>query len=137
MRTWTRLTGMAALLATAAWLGRPAVGQTKAPTVKEVMKKAHQGANSPLVKLDRGLKSDAPDWPSIQSWSRELVDLAAALGKNSPPKGDRGSWDKFTAAYLVNARAIEAGVAKKDARSALAAHGQLTRMCAVCHKAHK
>jgi hypothetical protein len=137
MRKLAMVAGVAALVA-AGWLGRrPASGQTKPPTVKEVMKKAHQGANSPLVKLDRALKSDAPDWPAVQSWSRELVDLATALGKNTPAKGDKASWEKFTAAYLAGAKAIDADAAKKDARAALAAHGQLTRMCAACHKAHK
>lgn len=137
MRKLPRVASMAALLAAVGWCSIPAKGQGKPPTIKEIMKKAHQGANSPLLKLDTALKSDTPDWAAVQSWSHELVGLGISLGQNNPSKGDKASWDRLTGAYLANARVIEASTLKKDARSALAAHGQMTRMCAACHKAHK
>ena len=57
------------------------------PTIKDVMQKFHKGANSPLAKLKTALKSDTPDWKSIQDASKDFVILGAALAKNDPPQG--------------------------------------------------
>jgi hypothetical protein len=129
-----RLAGAAVL---AALLAAAAMGQTKGPTIKEIMRKAHKGDGCLLLRLDQALKADAPNWNDIQTWSGELTALGGELGKNRPPKGDAASWDKLTRQYLDGTRALQAAALKKDPRAALAAHTALTRMCMECHKAHK
>jgi hypothetical protein len=128
---------LAALLA-AGWLCLPgAGGQTKGPTIKEIMRKAHKGDGSLLLRLDRDLKADAPNWSEIQNMSTELAVLGGELAKNKPAKGDQASWDKLTRQYLDQTRTLQAAAMKKDARAAVAAHMTLTRMCQTCHSAHK
>ena len=44
--------------------------------------------------------------------------MAAALGKNAPPKGESESWAKLTQEYADNARALEAAWCGRQERIA-------------------
>ena len=77
------------------------------PTIKVVMQKLHKGANSPLAKLKTALKSNSPDWKSIQDSSKDFVILGAALAKNDPPQGEKSNYKKLAEAYYDNAKAMD------------------------------
>jgi hypothetical protein len=118
--------------------GATAVAQgDKVPSVKDIMKRLNAGTNCLRANIDKDLKADEPDWPEIQRGSKEFALLAAALGKNTPPKGDKQSWQKLTTAYSDEARALEAASQKKDKRAAQAAHDRLAVACKACHDAHR
>jgi hypothetical protein len=109
----------------------------KTPTIKEVMGKLHKGANAPIAKLKTALKSDSPDWDSIQKTTKDFVILGAALAKNDPPKGEAASWKKQADTYFANAKALDDAASDKDLAAARAAHQKLSASCKACHSAHK
>ena len=74
----------------------------------------------------------------MQPQAKELAKLAAALGKNPPPKGEKDSWEKLTKEYATNAAALEKAVAAKDQTAAM---NVIKKMggdaCNNCHTAHR
>jgi cytochrome c556 len=69
--------------------------------------------------------------------SKELVDLGTALGKNTPPKGEKKSWQEKTALYKANASALNKAAERKDKKQTQGAFKRLQGSCAACHKNHK
>ena len=126
--------GVVLAIFTAALLA--AAQDEKTPTIKDVMK-LHKGANAPLGKLGKALKSDSPDWKDIQKTTKDFVVLGASLEKNDPPKGDKASWKKLADGYLANAKALDEAAKAEDKSAALEAHGKITASCKSCHVAHK
>ncbi len=108
-----------------------------APSIKDIMNKAHKGGDSIKGKLEKDLKSDKPDWDEVTKLSKELVSLGEALGKAKPSKGDQESWDKQTKAYQEKAKALLAAAEKKEKKDAEAALKAIGGSCGACHKAHK
>ena len=137
MKRGVRAAGVAALVGLAAMLAPAGAQGTKAPTVKEIMKRGHGGPSSLLTELGRALKSDAPDWPGVRKRTGQLVELGTALGKNAPPTGGKSSWDRLTAAYLDNVKAFDAAAAKQDRAGARTVKAKIDASCVDCHKAHR
>jgi hypothetical protein len=125
------LTG-AALAVNASW-----AEDDKDVSIKAIMAKAHKGGDALLSKLDKAVKSDAADWDVIQKQSKELVDLGTALGKATPPKGEKASWEKLTKSYVDTAKDLDEAAKKKDKTTAGADLKKLRGSCSGCHKAHK
>ena len=112
-------------------------GAGKLRTVKEIMGKLNKGPNALTPTLKRELQKDQPDWPEIQTQTKEYTSLTAELAKLTPRRGDKASWDKLTKEYTEAATSLETASAQKDKDAALAAHAKLTKACSACHKAHK
>jgi hypothetical protein len=130
-------TGLALLVAAVLLLPPSTAADKDSPAIKEIMTKAHKGPDSLIGKLGAELKDDDPEWPKVQAQTKELVGLGAALGKNTPPKGDKESWEKLTTAYEDNAKDMDKAAQKKDKATTAADLKNLTNMCMHCHKAHK
>jgi hypothetical protein len=109
----------------------------KTPTIKEIMGKLHKGTTSLRPALGKELKAEEPNWEEVQKQTKEFALLAASIGKNDPPMGEKASWEKLTKAYADTAKAMDAAAQKKDKKAALAAHGKLSGACLACHKAHR
>jgi hypothetical protein len=109
----------------------------KDPSIKAIMTKAHKGGNSLLATVGKDLKGADPDWDDVQKKTKDLVKLGTSLGKNEPPKGDKGSWEKLTSSYVDTAKQLDAAAGAKEKSKAVTAHTKLTKMCMACHKAHK
>jgi hypothetical protein len=128
-----------ALLAAVALAILPAAAADKAvPNIKEIMSKL----NKPSMlrpNLGQDLMEDEPDWDMIQTETKQFVELVEALGKNTPAKGDKASWDRLTKDYLDKAKAMDAAARRKDKQGALAAHQKLSGndFCKRCHDAHR
>jgi hypothetical protein len=142
MRTWfVGCAAAAALAALAVTFSRsgaePNKDKDKDISIKDIMTKAHKGADSLIGKLDKELKDTEPDWGPIQKQTKELVDLGTALSKATPPKGDKESWEKLTKAYVDNAREMDAAAQKKDRDVTAARLKTTTTMCGKCHPLHK
>ncbi|MGH9677421.1 MAG: cytochrome C [Candidatus Acidiferrum sp.] len=133
MSRWTF--GIAVVVA--AILAGMTPAQDKTPTIKEIMTKLNKpGAIYPS--LSKELKAAAPDWDEIHSQVKTFAKLAAELGKNEPPKGDKSSWQKLTKAYADNAKALEKTAQKKDRSATQLALAKLGgAACGACHKSHK
>ncbi len=111
--------------------------EEKTATIKEVMRKLHKGANSPLAKLKKALAADSPDWKDIQKLTKDFATFGAALGKNDPPKGEKEDFKKLADAYYHNAKALNDAAKKEDKAAAQAAFKKVSTSCTTCHKAHK
>src|SRR5262245_10239140 len=120
-RSTTLFLGLALLLPVAL----AAAQGDKVPAIKDVMKRLNAGTNCLRVNIDKDLKADEPDWDEIQKDSKEFAQLAAALGKNAPPRGDQQSWQKLTSTYAADATALAAAAQRKDKKAAQAAHDRL------------
>jgi cytochrome c556 len=87
--------------------------------------------------LGKALEAPEPAWETIQKQTREFAELAAALGKNTPPRGSKESWEKLTSAYAAAAAGLDRAAQGKDRDAALTAHRQLEGSCKACHNAHR
>src|SRR5438067_185117 len=114
----SRLVGMAALLAAVVGLSARAQDGDKPPSIKAIMTKAHKGGDSILAKVRIELKTEDTDWAEVQKMSKELVDLGTALGKNTPPRGEKESWQRLTGLYRTNATALNSAAGRKNKEQA-------------------
>jgi cytochrome c556 len=129
------------LMLAACLLALPAAGQgDKVPEIKEIMKKL----NSPTgiySGLGKELKADDTDWGEVKAGAKTIARLAALVGKNDPPKGEKDSWTKLTKEYADNAKAFQQAAAKEDKKAALAAYEKIAGTkganCTACHNAHR
>jgi cytochrome c556 len=112
----------------------------KVPAVKDIMMKVNKPTGL-YFNIGKELREKDPMWPEVQQDAKEVARLAALLGKNAPPKGDKESWEKLTKEYAANAAALEKAVAAKDQAAAKAAWAKMGgdggAACNACHKAHR
>jgi hypothetical protein len=109
----------------------------KAPDIKQIMQRANKPTGI-YFNLKKDLEDDDPMWTEMRDEARELAQLIVALGKQTPPKGDKASWTKLTRAYADEAKGLYRAVAKQDRKAARAA---VARMggdnCKSCHQVHR
>ena len=77
-----------------------------AAKIDKIMESLHKGRTSPLAKLKTALKSQSPDWSTIQKQAKTYVKYAVDLPKNDPPKGDAAAFKKLATAFATNAKAL-------------------------------
>jgi hypothetical protein len=107
------------------------------PTVKQIMGKLTRGPGSLTPVIAHELNVDPPAWDTIQPQTREYARLAAAMGKNDPPRGSMESWSQLTAAFASSAEALNKAAEAKDRDAALEAHEAITGSCMSCHREHR
>lgn len=138
MKRLMQMASALAVLGAGALLVGPAGAEADAPlTNKQIMEKLNKGPKSLCPVLGKELKEASPPWDEIQKQSKEVAELAEAMAKNKPSKGEAASWEKLTKAYAGDAKALEAAAEKKDKSAAVAAHGKLVMSCKACHAAHR
>lgn len=120
-------------LVTRSW----AADDSKVPTTKEIMTKLNKGPDCLKAVLAKELRGDSQDWATIQKQTKDFAEAAAALGKNTPKKGDKDSWEKFTKAYATDAKALASAADKKDLDECKTAQSKLDKSCMSCHQAHR
>jgi hypothetical protein len=109
----------------------------KVPPVKEIMGKLNKPTGL-YFNIGKELRENDPMWADVQKDAKEVAKLAAVLGKNAPPRGDKESWAKLTKDYAANAVTLEKAAAAKDQAAARAAYAKMGgETCNTCHKAHK
>lgn len=119
-------------------LGMTALAEDDAvPSVRKIMKDAHNPKAGLLPAIKKDLSASNPDWDKISKESKDLVNLAQALAKNSPRKGNKSNWSKVTGEYLSEAKELAAAAQSKDLDKAKTAQAALSGSCTGCHKAHK
>jgi hypothetical protein len=95
----------------------------KALTIKEIMKKGHDGKPPLCGKVATGKAS--------KEEKQELLDLYVALSKTKPPMGDADGWKTKCDALVAAAKACVADEKEGpgDLKKAVA--------CKACHEVHK
>lgn len=110
----------------------------KIPSAKDIMKKLNGGPNCLNAYIGKDLQAEAPNWDEIQKETKEYAGLAAVLGKNTPSKGDKASWEKLTKAFADDAKALEQAAQNKDKKTAQTIYNKInTTSCKECHKVHR
>ena len=136
MKTWfARMAVLAVALGSFTVLGVQAADDST-PDIETVMKKVNSGKGLQKA-LVGDLKAANVDWDAATKKSKEMLTLISALGKNSPPKGDKASWEKHTKDYVANAKALNEACEKKNKSGAEAALGKMGKSCKACHDSHK
>lgn len=105
--------------------------------IGEAMTKLAKGPQSLNAQIGNELKTEPPPWDTIQPQAKEFAQLSASLEQYDPPKGDKESWKKQTAAFAKTARDLEHAAEAKNKADALAAHQMLQTSCKACHNAHR
>jgi hypothetical protein len=112
-----------------------AKGQT--PSIRQIMRKLTAPRGSLTEEIGKELEADLPAWETIQGQTKEYVQFASALGKNTPRRGSQESWEKQTAAFAELAMKLDQAAQAKDADAALDVHAQLKNTCNSCHREHR
>jgi cytochrome c556 len=136
-RAWCTAACVAAVLAVVTGSPTTADEKTDAPSVKDIMTKAHKGADSLLGKLKSEVKEGEPDWPTVQKQTKELIRLGDSLAKAKPPRGDDESWKDNTAGYQAAVKKLDTAAADKNQEATQGSLNRLATTCVKCHKAHK
>ncbi len=105
--------------------------------IDKIMESLHKGRRSPLAILKTALKSQSPDWTTVQKETKTYVKYAVDLPKNDPPKGDAASFKKLATAFATNVKALNSAAEKEDLPATKAALGKITGSCKTCHDAHR
>lgn len=108
--------------------------EDKIPSIKAIMKATH-GKTAFQGKVSAALKEK--DFETITKVAKEWEKCAIALGKNTPKKGEKESWEKLTEAYSKNIATMIEGAEKKDAKVVQGALGFVGSSCGKCHGPHK
>ncbi len=106
-------------------------------TIEKIMDTLHKGKKSASSVLKTALKSQSPDWATVQKEAKTYSKYAADLPRNDPPKGDPASFKKLAKAFAANAKALSDAAEKEDLAEAKAALGKNGGSCKACHEAHK
>jgi cytochrome c556 len=126
------------LLVVAGVVSRSAGASDETPAaIDKIMETLHKGRKSPLAALKTALKSQSPDWATVQKETKTYAKFAADLPKNDPPKGDSASFQKLAKTFAANAKALDDAAQKENLAAAKAAFGKLGGSCKSCHDAHR
>jgi cytochrome c556 len=137
---WVRFSLVAALGAAAIAISAAAPASAddkdeKLPTIKEIMKKGHNGTGAYLAKI--AAEAKAGKWEDAQSDAKGLAYFGESLGKLTPPKGDKKSWEGLSKKYAAATAAVKKGADDMDAKAVDAGIGMIKKSCGACHGAHK
>jgi cytochrome c556 len=106
------------------------------PTISDVMRKVNGKAGlSKAVKA--AVTSNSIDWDDVQKKTKEMLEHVQALGKNTPEKGTKESWEKLTTSWADSAKKVDEAAKKKDRDETIKALTTLQGACRTCHSAHK
>ena len=107
----------------------------KTPDIKTIMNEGHKGTDSFLVQI--GKEAKGGKWEDALMHAKALNVFGEALGKNTPSKGDKASWEKLSKKYSDNTKAVLTAVEKKDATTTATSLKAIQGSCMECHKSHK
>jgi cytochrome c556 len=106
-------------------------------TIDKIMDTLHKGKKSTIATIKTALKSESPNWSSVQKETKTYVKYAADLPKNDPPKGDSAGFKKLAKTFAGYAKNLDDAAKKEDLASAKGAVGKIFGSCKTCHEAHK
>ena len=136
--TWVLASAAAAgLMLTNLGADRLTAADEKVPTIEDIMQAVNKKKGGLHTDVGDALKMGAVDWDSVKTKTKQYAAMADFLGKNDPPKGSKGSWEKLTKMYAEDAKALNTAAEKKDKSAAMSAHRKLQGECMGCHKAHR
>ncbi len=106
-------------------------------TIEKIMDTLHKGKKSANAVIKTALKSQSPDWATVQKEAKTYTKYTADLDKNDPPKGDSAAFKKLAKAFAANAKTLSDAAEKEDLAAANAALRKIVGSCNSCHDAHK
>jgi cytochrome c556 len=106
----------------------------KVPPIKTIMKKVH-GKGGLQGQVSAALKEK--DFKKAGTAAKEWFELAQALTKNTPKKGEAEDFKKTAGTYCTTVKTLTEAIEKEEAKSANGAMGKIGSMCKTCHTAHR
>ena len=110
--------------------------KNRTPSISDVMRKVNSKMGLSKA-VGKALRGDTVSWSDVEKQTKEIVEHIEDLGKNTPPKGSKESWEKLTKEYLENAKALNEAVKKKDKAKATEVMMKIGRSCGACHNVHQ
>lgn len=102
---------------------------------EEIMKKLNKKKTGIHYAIETSIKDGK--WDAAAKQSKDYTELASALEKNEPEKGDKTSWAKLCKEYAGLVKDLDSAVQKKDMAKALEIHKKISNTCETCHEAHR
>jgi hypothetical protein len=126
-----------AALAVAVSVGGTTAGDEKVPTTKEIMMKMNGKKDAPglLKKSEDAGKGEK--WEDAQKYAKEMGELAKAIVKNKPTKGEEESWKKKTKEFAETWAAIAVAAEAKNGKDHAEAIKKFRASCMECHEEHR
>jgi cytochrome c556 len=125
-----------------AFLFHQANGQAKEELgIDKIMKKLYgkqkDGSPGTHKAMTNELDGASPNWDTLAKSGKTFTEMAEALTKAKPEKGEAKSWEKLTKEHADMVKAVNAAVGKKDKEATLAALGKIKDNCETCHEHHR
>ncbi len=106
----------------------------KTPTINQIMK-AVPGKGKLVEKFSSAAKGDK--WDDAKKIGTELKTYGEAMGKNTPKKGEKESWEKHAKTFSETMTAFADAADKKDKDAIADGVAKFGKSCGGCHSAHK
>ena len=105
-------------------------------TIKQAMQKI-AGKKGALPVVKAAIKSESPDWKSLQASTKVIADSSAAIVDAKPSKGEKADFEVLAKALAGNAKDLHEAAEKEDLAAVKSAAGKIGTSCKACHDAHK
>lgn len=126
-----------AALAVAFSVGGSTAGDEKIPTTKEIMQKMNGKKDAPGLLKKSEDAAKAAKWEDAQKHAKDMGELAKAIVKNKPTKGEEESWKKKTKEFAEMWAAISVAAEAKNAKDHAEAIKKFKASCMECHMEHR
>jgi len=139
MKRFVALCGFLVLQAGLVAFG-PSLFAAEPPPFLKIMEDNFSGKKNVHRAVKKGLEADTTDWADITTLTKQYSTAAVQVtqhAKTKPEKGAAQSWEKLSMEFGVQAKALDAAVAKKDKEKAKAAIEKLHENCEACHENHR
>lgn len=105
--------------------------------MKKLYGKQKDGSPGTHKAMVAELEGAAPNWDTLSKQGKTFLELAEALAKTKPEKGEAKSWDKLCKEHIDQVKAVNAAVGKKDKEAAKAGLTKIKDSCEACHEHHR
>lgn len=105
--------------------------------MKKLYGKQKDGSPGTHKAMVTELDGASPNWETLAKHGKTFQDMAEALAKTKPEKGEAKSWDKLTKEHIDQVKAVNAAVGKKDKEAAKAGLSKIKDNCEHCHEHHR
>ncbi len=112
-------------------------GEDKTPPTKEIMQKMNGKKDAPGLLKKSEDAAKAGKWEDAQKYAKEMGELAKAIVKNKPSKGEEESWKQKTKEFAETWAAIAVAAEAKNAKDHAAAVKKFRASCMACHEEHR
>jgi cytochrome c556 len=106
----------------------------KPPSISTIMKATH-GKTGFRAKFQGAAKEKS--WDKAEKIAKDWLACCENLLKNTPPKGEKESWEKHANGYIKAVKTIVEASGKMEDKRVNGSLGYIAKSCGGCHKEHQ